>query len=194
MLLTPDKTHCNLIAEREPRLHLRSLFPQPRCRGLTESFKPLCFSPTASSSGCGLPDQWLDCLGDVPLPLLSQMKLTPSPGQEPRLLRELKEVAETRQELLEFVSPNEKSNQVTTATPSREAMETKLMVWGSRFHWEGSCPCPRRVLGVPAMKPHGMRWLCCVPKAVEIQVLGTGEQGLEDGPTAGRGVRQSSRW
>lgn len=50
------------------------------------------------------------------------------------------------------------------------------MVWGSRFHWEGSCPCPRRVLGVPSMKPHETRWLRCVPKAVEIQVLGTGSR------------------
>ena len=35
-------------------------------------------------------------------------------------------------------------------TPSRETMETKLMVWGSRYRWEGSCPCLRWVLGVPA--------------------------------------------
>ena len=24
------------------------------------------------------------------------------------------------------------------------------MVWGSKDSWEGSCPCPMRVLGVPA--------------------------------------------
>lgn len=80
------------------------------------------------------------------------------------------------------LSLNEETNQITTATPSREAMETQLMVWGSRFHWEGGCPGPRRVLGVPTT--HEAPWdevaLPC-PK-------GSGD------PSAGRRGAGSSGW
>lgn len=86
------------------------------------------------------------------------------PVREPR---ELEEVADARQELSEFVSPNEKRNQVTMVTPSRETMEITLKVWGSRYCQEGSCPCPRRALSILATHkaPWGQKkWLCCLPR------------------------------